>query len=1031
MKRVVILVAAFAVSVRAAGVRAGEGLNPYKGRQSRAEKFEFAAKPELKKQGGKYVITFASRAACDATVAIVNPKGKIVRHLASGVLGKNAPWPFKQGSLSQSIEWDGKDDFGKPVPQGCKVRVGLGLKASHDRSLGWTPAKAMERTGMAVDRDGRLFILDGSIVEGGAVCFSVKVYDREGRYLRQIAPPPANMAGKAGYIAWNKTIWGSRVPRTTLGYHGTTLTSNYYLGTLMARQTPVVTRDGRFVLLSAQSWKQTSRVLVTIDGRDGNAPRNGYATIDKDCKAFSRGEAGTPLHMALSPDDKWLYIGAPEGVKGRHGVHRVDMTKPGPAKLFLGSLSKPGKDEKHFNSPRGVACDGKGNIYVADRGNDRIQVFKPDGSFLKSLPVKKPNQLAVHRKTGEVYVLQFVSKGKWRSKIQLVKLGGLKDPAVKLKGPQMGFRHGHLSSRSPLMALDDGGEKTYVWLKGDGNGITRYRDEGASLKRMPSGEVNGGVKGWERWEPWAHQCQIAADPVREELYIREQGMCGAGAMIRVGGRTGKVLDRCGQRDCGLSTPLGIENVGVGPGGRVYYRTGHRGEWLTCYDPKTKKLVPPPKAVWTKKQQGSVEYKGKPYKAIYIPGSGGGRTFQDMMGVGLNGDLYIPSGILRGDIPRLKKAGLDYPKDQKAYCDPFKGSLLEVYSADGKLKCLSALPGLGPSQGVSAGRNGAVYIALECVPAGAKLPEGLAPGSRVHGNSWGTVFKFDSRTGKYPVGRINGRWAKGLKGKATHRWLNGGFKHAQHGAGPVSIENAVWEYPGLGVFKGTSCNCPKSNLSMDGFERCFVPALHTCTVNVLDANGNIVVRIGGYGNADSRGKDSPVKDPKTGELRPRRESDPKDLVSPLAEPEIGFCNPNFTAVTDEAVYVHDRGNERIVRAKLGYHAEETVALSWASASASVRTSPAPKLPETAVVSAAPAGGKASAGKPAAGSAGKRPVAENKQIVMARKCKHWINMAKNYARAGMSGKAREYLRKVISGYPQSSFADSARKRLQALR
>ncbi|MCX8108598.1 MAG: hypothetical protein N3G20_07325, partial [Verrucomicrobiae bacterium] len=63
----------------------------------------------------------------------------------------------------------------------------------------------------------------------------------------------------------------------------------------------------------------------------------------------------------------------------------------------------------------------------------------------------------------------------------------------------------------------------------------------------------------------------------------------------------------------------------------------------------------------------------------------------------------------------------------------------------------------------------------------------------------------------------------------------------------------------------------------------------------------------------------------GEYRPRRPDDPMGLKSPLAEPEIAFCEPAFVAVTDEAVYVHDRGNERIVRAVLRYRVEETLPL----------------------------------------------------------------------------------------------------------
>jgi hypothetical protein len=84
---------------------AADGPNPYTGRQKRVETFQFAAKPTIVKTNDGYLIHFASKAACDATVAILDTEGRVVRHLASGVLGNNAPAPFEQGSLEQELVW--------------------------------------------------------------------------------------------------------------------------------------------------------------------------------------------------------------------------------------------------------------------------------------------------------------------------------------------------------------------------------------------------------------------------------------------------------------------------------------------------------------------------------------------------------------------------------------------------------------------------------------------------------------------------------------------------------------------------------------------------------------------------------------------------------------------------------------------------------------------------------------------------------------------------------------------------------------
>jgi hypothetical protein len=48
--------------------------------------------------------------------------------------------------------------------------------------------------------------------------------------------------------------------------------------------------------------------------------------------------------------------------------------------------TKPGE----FNTPHSIAADVKGNIYVADRGNRRIQVFDSDGNFQREITIDVP-----------------------------------------------------------------------------------------------------------------------------------------------------------------------------------------------------------------------------------------------------------------------------------------------------------------------------------------------------------------------------------------------------------------------------------------------------------------------------------------------------------------------------------------------------------------------------------------------------------------------------------------------------------------
>ena len=50
---------------------------------------------------------------------------------------------------------------------------------------------------------------------------------------------------------------------------------------------------------------------------------------------------------------------------------------------FLTAWGTKGSGPGQFNLPHAVRLDAKGNVYVADRENDRIQVFTADGQFMR------------------------------------------------------------------------------------------------------------------------------------------------------------------------------------------------------------------------------------------------------------------------------------------------------------------------------------------------------------------------------------------------------------------------------------------------------------------------------------------------------------------------------------------------------------------------------------------------------------------------------------------------------------------------
>jgi hypothetical protein len=195
-------------------------VNPYHGMQERVETFAFAQKPAAKKDGEKWVITFATTANCDATVTIIDKDGNVVRHLASGVLGKNAPHPFQQNSLSQKLVWDGQTDDFRMAPAGCTARVSLGLKPEFDKTLWWDPYDIPVCDVKQFRKPNKVLVGttsdDGRVVAGvSRAGATARVFDKDWKYVKTVFPPPADKMVSfctEANIPLATTKWGDKVP---------------------------------------------------------------------------------------------------------------------------------------------------------------------------------------------------------------------------------------------------------------------------------------------------------------------------------------------------------------------------------------------------------------------------------------------------------------------------------------------------------------------------------------------------------------------------------------------------------------------------------------------------------------------------------------------------------------------------------------------------------------------------------------------------------------------------------------------------
>jgi len=774
-----------------------------------APKARFTAGPEIKKHGETYGITFAVSAPIDATVAIVDPDGRVVRHLAAGMLGKNPPEPLQAG-LNQTIDWNGLDDKGKPVPPGSKLRVSLGLTAEFARILCPAPVGVASRgpIGLAVDGKGNLIVTEGSLFVGHVTTIvTTKAFDSEGRYQRTIMPFRGDWPEKkVSMVDFITTTGGRRVPLSGPNNH------RPYSGFVpghpgMVRTLPVITDDGR-MLFGARG---AGRILSV--GIDGSCPRELYNGPRPPI-------AGRTFFLALSPGDKFLYVSGVGGSKQgpRHAVYRVALDAWGDdLKPFIGDEDAAGTGENHFNDPRGIDVDSAGRLYVGDYMNDRVQVFDCTGTFVKSLAVTGPEQVRVHPKTGAVYVLSVRDRGKtdhygneatWevyqdKSVIKFASIDDWKEVA-RVDLPN---RRKHMHDAGPMMVLDATHEEPALWIANVGRQepddmLWKVADRGEKLEKVPHGILR--LNRYQTVDP-----PLAADRGNNELYAFGTPV----GHVRIDPVTGETKKLELEGEVGKAALTRVGYAAVGPDGSLYLRSGNpdtkaTNPWLIRRFDRGGRNVP------FKTAGESIPTRGRK--------QGGSPEHPSSFSVGPDGKLYVVAMLSRKDMT----------------------ALVDLYGPDGAPIQKGLVPMTANPGAVRVDPAGRLYVSDTVRPKDKQFPDMYPSDPRTHLCKWyGTVFRFPPEGGSIKPSD---------KTAMTH--------FARRNA-PVEVKGAQWGFYGISPMpQQAGCLCVIADFDVDGWGRVFVPDVPGYCVAVLDANGNVLTRFGSYGNRDALGAGSAVPEP---------------------------------------------------------------------------------------------------------------------------------------------------------------------------
>ena len=850
--------------------------------------------PRTIRVGENIKISFAVDKATDVEVAILNVKGDVVRHLAVGLLGKNAPAPFAKGTLAQVIEWNLLDDVGElATGKPFSVRVRVGVQEKLDTILGWNGNTIFSGiVGLAVGKDGELYVMESEVSRGRTI---LRVLDKDGQYSRTIAPYSSKVPESRLETVGRIEVGGKKIPIMYSGHAGNV----YPLMAGMKTQTMTFSPKGHLITFSAVGSiieHGQERYLMAFHP-EGGVP-DGLNLLGPQLRPGGTGGMGgagegysrARDNVATSLDGEWIYLtqhiysarfhGRKDKVdadgrrkwKAYHnGIYRVKWSDTKLGEPWLGEQQE-GDDDEHFNDPQGIAVDKNGNLFIADRNNNRVMIFSDQGKLLGKFEVTAPEQIFVHNKTGEIYLLSrgieekrerpnrtpvLMKYSAWKKGVTPKKLAELDAPGLT------------------VMTLDIDSAPVKIWAAYSNKLLPIY-DKNNMFEKGEAVSNSDGL---------GFSLFMSADPVNKRLVVDDDFNGYKTVTLPFDGGPKK------------SFVKGTDSA-IDKDGNTYMLDGYGSNSFSRYD-KDGKPVPFSGTGSHKIMCGN--YRG------YGPNLG-------MRGIEIapNGDIYIF---------RANNYGLE---------DGTAGQV-DCFGPDGKFK-RAFVRGLGQGDcGLGVDAAGNVYIGNNVKPASNPIPPDFAgqvpatgwkfwkgdkrefPWSLTYYNPYlyhlGSVMKFGPEGGaiwgNFPVGASKSKFTPApeywdaSKAPADVTSYKSGYLYKD-----IKVKGAKWRYPGFSLIPPSnanwgdpSCICMTSDFGVDPYGRCFVPNVLSYSIDVLDTGGNLISKIGGYGNADNAGGADAIE----------------------------FVCPAHVDIAAGKLYVSDWVNNRITVIKFEYSDKKTVVI----------------------------------------------------------------------------------------------------------